>query len=157
MYKLNLGCETNLIPGFENLDIKKEKQDASIKFWAWNTNLPYQDNSCELILVQHVLMYNLQAWWARDLLDIYRALAPGGKFILKEDNNLKYVWKSPGSPGSKGVLSTTNLEQISPILQQVGFKIIDTDPQSIIDKYSNIINRTKKLLKGMMFIVECEK
>ena len=152
--KLNLGCSKNLLEGFENLDIFSKKQDASIKLWEWNTALPYPDNSASLILVQHVLMYCAKQNWDSDIEDIYRVLSPGGVFILKEDNNLKYCWHSVGT---KGVMSSTNLKEIIPTLERNKFKILSTDPKKIIEKYGSIINRQKKLLAGKMFVLEARK
>jgi ubiquinone/menaquinone biosynthesis C-methylase UbiE len=161
LLKINLGSENNILNEFENLD-PRWKLFSGVKPWdGWNSKIPYGDGSAELVLVQHVLMYCKKEDYDRNLQEIYRILCPGGIFLLKEENDKKYQWRKIGTKHKTGnIIGSTNLEEIVPILEKNGFKIISTDSKTITEKYNKnypIINRLPKLFKDKLFIVECQK
>lgn len=156
--KLNLGSERVLLGNFENLD---NRPFPGVKLWSWNTPLPYSDNSAELVLVQHSLMYVASQNYDQNLQEIYRVLCDKGILLLKEEDNRRYQWRKLGTKHKTGhIIGSTNPVDIVPVLERNKFKIINTDPHIIIDKYDKdgkFINRLPKLFKGKLFIVECEK
>lgn len=155
MFKLNLGSESNILAGWENMD---NRPFLGVKYWAWNEPIPYPDNSAEIVLIQHVLMYLSPKDYAWNLKEIYRVLSPGAKFILKEEDDRKYQWRKLGTKHKTGhIIGSTNPIDIIPHLENAGFKNFVTNPNLLIEKYGDIINRQRKLLKGMLFIVESEK
>jgi len=163
MLKLNLGSEDNVLEGFENIDPRWEQfKSLGVKPWGgWNTRIPYEDGSAELAIVQHVLMYCKRENYDKNLQEIHRVLCPSGKLILKEEENGVYQWRKLGTKHRSGhIIGSTNLAEISPILEKNGFKIVSTDAKDLVEKYNKeqkIINRLPKLFKGKLFVVECEK
>jgi O-methyltransferase involved in polyketide biosynthesis len=158
MYRINLGCERQVIDGWENLDPRFEKF-VGAKYWEWNKPIPFANDSAELIVVQHVLMYCPKESYDWNLKEIYRVLGKGGKFLLKEENNLVHQWRKVGTHHKTGfICSSTNPEEITPYLINNGFSNIVNNTKLLVDKYgSKIINRQRKLFRGMMFVIECEK
>lgn len=155
--KINLGCEGQIIDGWVNLDPRWEQFSGS-SYWEWNKPIPFPDESADLILVQHVLMYCAQENYEWNLREIYRVLRKGGKFLLKEDDNRKHTWRKIGTKHKTGcILGSTNNTEILPFLEKVGFKNFITDPAVLVEKYGGIINRQKRLLRGTLFIFESEK
>jgi hypothetical protein len=155
--KLNLGCESQIIEGWENLDPRHDKFPGATP-WQWNLPIPCDDGQAELVLVQHVLMYCERRDYAWNLGEIARALRKGGKFLLKEEDNRIYNWKPLGTKHRTGyICGATNPDDIMPFLKEAGFGNFVTDAKQIMEKYGDIINRQRKLRKGMLFAIECEK
>ena len=156
--KLNLGSESNLLEHFKNLD---NRPFPGVKVWSWNTPLPYSDNSAELVLIQHSFMYVAPKDYDWNLQEIYRVLCPGGTLLIKEEENKKYQWRKLGTRHKTGhIIGSTNQKDIVPVLERNKFKIINTDPHVIVEKYNKdqkVINRLPKLFRGKLFIIECEK
>jgi len=161
--KINLGCESQIIPGFLNFDVRY-KQFVGSLYWEWNKPIPCADDSAELILVQHVLMYLSPQDYDKNLQEIYRVLCPEGILIIKEENNLKYRWRKLGTKHKTGhIVSSTNPEEMVEILKRNKFKIISQDAKAIVIKYNvnrsimPIINRLPKLFANKIFIIESKK
>lgn len=157
MKKLNLGCEGQVIEGWENLDPRWELFPGA-KAWSWNNPIPCGDGEADLVLVQHVLMYCKREDYDWNLREIFRVLCPGGKFILKEEDNRVYNWKPLGTEHRTGfICGATNQDDILPYLKNAGFCNFINDAKSIVNTYGNIINRQPKLFRGKLFVIECEK
>lgn len=155
--KINLGCESQIIDGWVNLDPRWQQFEGA-KYWEWNKPIPCADESTDLVLVQHVLMYCSPENYEWNLKEIYRILCRGGKFLLKEDDNRKHIWRKIGTKHKTGhILGSTNPDEIKQILSKVGFGNFVMDPAVLITKYGDIINRQRRLLKGTLFVIESEK
>ena len=73
--KLHLGCGTKFIPGFIHIDVV---EDVHINHQASACELPYPNDSVELIYASHILEH-FGRWEIRSVLnEWYRVLAPGG-------------------------------------------------------------------------------
>ena len=152
--KLNLGAERNILltEGWHNLDITTKF--GAIIWKGWGNTIPYKNNTADLILVSHSLMFCPKELYKFVFKDIYRVLKRGAKFLLKEDNNIKYQWRKIGTHNIK---SSTNLAEIFNYLVEAKFHSFQADPEILIKKYGNIINRQNKLLQRKIFIIESEK
>ena len=76
--KLNLGCGSKRLDGWENLD--------KIYGWTWESLLPqYKDNSVEAITVSHSLMYVDDVILPSIFQEFYRVLKPNGVVRITED------------------------------------------------------------------------
>ena len=116
MTKVNLGCETNVIPGWLNFDPRSDLAEGIVK-WQWNEPIPLVDSSVYLCVVQHVLMYCSEEDYDRNFQEIRRVLKPGGVFLLKEDDNRRHCWLPVGTNHKTGhILSSTNPDLIVPVL-----------------------------------------
>jgi hypothetical protein len=156
-YKLNIGCGDQIVDGFENLDPRTEL-DPRIKKWEWGTPLPYLNDSVSVAGIQHVLMYCDKALYHPNLLEIRRVLSPAGRFIVKEDNNLKHIWRKEGTKHNTGTIrSNTNRQELEQILNKAGFEVVERDHHKVIEKYGSFINRQHKLDRDICFVFECKK
>ena len=68
MRKLNLGCGTNILPGWENHD-----QDVDLR-----KPLPWMDGAADFVLLEHVLEHFNSAIGYSILEECWRVLKPGG-------------------------------------------------------------------------------
>lgn len=156
-YKLNLGSSTHILDKWENLD-PRDSLDPRIKKWEWNQRLPYADNSCFFILVQHSLMYCDKDKYQWNLKEMHRVLAPYGTLLIKEDNDLHGLWKPIGTVHATGTIrSSTNMNEFTNILNEAGFIVSEADKGTLINRYPDIINRQRKLWHDRVFAVECKK
>lgn len=156
-YKVNLGCGEQVIDGWENLD-PRVQLNPKIRQWEWGQPLPFPDNSCSIILIQHVLMYCDKEQYVPNLMEIKRVLSPLGKLIIKEDNNEKWIWRKEGTRHRTGTIrSNTNKAEMEHILNQCGFTVREKNHGDIIRRYGDIINRQRKLDRDICFVFECEK
>lgn len=156
-YKLNLGCGPHVIEGWQNLDPRNEL-DENIIQWEWNQPLPYQDESCIFALIQHSLMYCDIDNYKQNLMEIHRAMSPFGRLLIKEDNNLKWIWRGIGTQHSTGTIrSNTNLEIMSDLLKECGFTILSTDNNDIMQRYGDIVNRQRKMKRDIIYCIEAAK
>lgn len=94
--KLNLGCSTRPLPGYTNVDARSECKPDVV---ANVRDLPFDDESFELVRASHVLehfppheMPNvLREWW--------RVLKPGGYLVIAVPNHIRLSWRSILAPG----------------------------------------------------------
>lgn len=154
---INLGCELQLLDGWKNLD-PRAHLDPSIIPWQWGEKIPFADGSADKILVQHVLMYCEPDKRKKNLSDIFRTLKSGGLFILKEENNRRHEWRKVGTVHNTGhIKSSTNQDEITPVLQEIGFIVTEPQVEDLIKDHGEYINRHRKLRKGLLFCLECRK
>lgn len=78
MIKLNLGSGYRPLPGFENIDKRKEVNPDMVHDIA--TGLPYDDNSVEEVRAYDILEHIPIGKTVALIEEIYRVLKPGGKF-----------------------------------------------------------------------------
>ena len=84
-FKLNLGCGSHILNGWDNFDIgSRANANIGIKSWKWNDKLPYKDGTVRLVLIQHSLLYCNPKNYNLNLKEIYRVLIPGGKILIEE-------------------------------------------------------------------------
>lgn len=79
--KLNLGCGTNLVKGWTNVDnnpeYKFKKSDQYLK-WDLRKPLPYKEGTVDKIYHEHFIEHLTKPQGEAFLRDSYRALKPGG-------------------------------------------------------------------------------
>ncbi len=79
--KLNLGCGSNKIEGFINIDIEPStKPDLVCNFIT--DKLPYKDNSIDEVVLYHTIEHISKRYHNKILLEIWRVLNPKGLFYL---------------------------------------------------------------------------
>jgi SAM-dependent methyltransferase len=79
--KLNLGCGTNLVEGWTNVDNNPEykiKEPGLYLKWDLRKPLPYEDGSVDKIFHEHFIEHLTKSQGDAFLRDSYRALKPGG-------------------------------------------------------------------------------
>lgn len=77
MTKLNLGCGSNELDGFVNLDASKG--------WHFEDGLFDADGTIEAITISHALMYVASKDWTFVFSEFVRVLRPGGIVRVTED------------------------------------------------------------------------
>lgn len=156
MIKLNLGCWDHILKGWKNLDWKQHND--KIVVWEWNQSLPYLDESVEIVLVQHVMMYCDIGKYVSNLKEIARVLTKDGVLILKEDDNRNWQWRKIGTVHRTGqVRSSVNPDQMKKFLDEAGLEVSPADMKDILRRHGDVINRQNKLKKGFCFLFECKK
>lgn len=89
MTRLNLGCGTNPLTGWLNVDYDESCGPDLVH--DLHNPLPFQDNTVDEILISHTLMYFTKEELANVLADCYRVLKVQGIIRITEDNVfLKY-------------------------------------------------------------------
>jgi len=156
--KLNLGCGNSILDGWENFDID-ERAVNGVRPWAWDRNIPYPDGSVETVLIQHSLQHCRPEDYDKNFSEIKRVLMPGGTIVVKEADNRYYVWSKPGERDKDGIIaSTTSEPEMVEVLSRNGFQNVITDPQIVVNKYGDAINRQRRLLsRKQLFVVEGTK
>ncbi|NPD88875.1 MAG: methyltransferase domain-containing protein [Asgard group archaeon] len=102
MIKLNLGCGIFYKPGYINIDLVEDKIADQI---ADVTNLPYEENSVDLIEASHIIEHFDVNQVPFVLSEWYRILKPGGKLEIEIPNLLKSVIKLKLSKYRKQLLT----------------------------------------------------
>jgi predicted SAM-dependent methyltransferase len=130
--KLNLGCGSMALNGFENLD----KNTG----WTWESGLSYKDNSIEAITESHSLMYVYDKDWPFVFNEMKRVLMIGGVIRITEDatDNPQSKWFG----GHPTAVALTSFKKISDYLS--GFNIFKVDSnfsyfkdKSLLQDYHN--------------------
>ena len=78
--KLNLGCGTNKIPGFINVDIDPKVEPDNV--FDFVGKFPYEDETVEEIVAYHVFEHIPKASHSAIYDEIYRVLQPDGNFTM---------------------------------------------------------------------------
>lgn len=97
--KLNLGCGTNKIEGFVNVDA-----DSSVnpdQCWDFTQKFPLENESVELITLYHVIEHLPKNFRDVILSEIHRVLIPGGSVIITYPEFLKCVYNWKHNVGGK--------------------------------------------------------
>jgi len=92
--KLNIGCGINKLEGFINIDCDPEmKPDLVHKL---PTKLPYENESCELIVMYHTIEHISKKEHGAILMEFWRLLSPEGLLIITFPEFTKCVenWKT---------------------------------------------------------------
>jgi len=92
--KLNLGCGSNRIDGFINIDVEPScKPDIVCNFIGGK--LPYKNNTVSEVVLFHTIEHISKRFHNLVLKEIWRVLKPGGLFIVSYPEFLKCVenWK----------------------------------------------------------------
>jgi predicted SAM-dependent methyltransferase len=92
--RLNLGCGTNRIEGFINIDVEPScKPDVICNFMAGK--LPYKAGTVEEVVLFHCIEHIKKSLHRHILEEVWRVLKPSGKFIVSYPEFLKCVdnWK----------------------------------------------------------------
>lgn len=76
MYYLNLGCGSHFHPDWINIDIVA--MDPRVTVHDLRRNIPYADNSCEVVYHSHVLEHFPRLVALNFIRECYRVLKPGG-------------------------------------------------------------------------------
>lgn len=93
--KLNLGCGTEKLEGYINIDVEPTcKPDLIFNFLA--PPLPYEAGSVESIVMFHTIEHVRKTYHLRLLQECYRLLEPKGQLIISFPEFLRCVenWKS---------------------------------------------------------------
>lgn len=77
--KLNLGCGSRKLAGFENLD----KETG----WLIESGLPYASGSVDAITISHMLLHVPEGKYYDVFLEFHRVLVPGGIVRITEHEN----------------------------------------------------------------------
>ena len=152
--RANLSCGDHIIPGWDNFDIPI-KAINGIHEWQWNKPLPYADNSVSLVLIQHCTNHCSHEDFIANFTEIRRVLKHGGKVLVKDADDRRFVWRKIGSHLDGGViLSTMSEPKMREVLVKSGFVNVESDTDIIIARHGSILNRTNKLRKGLLFAIE---
>jgi SAM-dependent methyltransferase len=73
--KLHLGCLTNVIPGWDNLDIV---EGEGVIFCDLRNDLPYADASVSRVFSEHLIEHLTKEVGVHLLTECFRVLVPGG-------------------------------------------------------------------------------
>lgn len=76
--KLNLGCGTQILAGWHNVDLKRSDENVDLGKFPW----PWPDNSAEDILASHILEHFDREAGRYFLAECWRVLVPGGVLHL---------------------------------------------------------------------------
>lgn len=109
--KLNIGCGSQVLPGWVNLDHRPHIADG-ITEWSWPDAFPTDDESVDIIFVSYFLMYLDFADYGIFLDRCKAALSSWGWLIVREDDNRQRVWKEVGTKHSTGVIRSTTDPEI---------------------------------------------
>ena len=134
--KLNLGCGKHLLPGYINIDLHNPKADI---IHDLTTPLPYENETIDEILAEHIIEHFLPAEWPVVIRDWVRVLKPHSKIIihcpdikrcaknLLADKPLSSRWLLPifGGYKGKGQLHKNGfwLEKLTFDLKAVGIEV----------------------------------
>lgn len=94
MLKLNLGCATNKLEGYVNIDVEVAcKPDLLLNFVA--ENLPYKTRSVDEILLFHTIEHISKRNHIKLLMECQRVLKVGSQLLVSYPEFLKCVenWK----------------------------------------------------------------
>ena len=153
LHKVYLGAGVHTVPGFENYDIKQCTPDTVI--WKWNDPIRLPDNSCSEILIQQSIMYCNKDNYVDNLKECRRVLAPGGRVLIKEDNNKVRIWRQPGYNRHGGLVqSNTNREELEQLLVASGFVVAPDTPVQLLHAHPGYFNRGVMVRSGECFIVK---
>lgn len=87
MKKLHLGCGTNYIKGWINIDLDSKVADKRLDL---TKGLPYSSNTISYIYSEHFIEHLSYAEFKKLLFECYRVLAPGG-IIRISTPDLRFV------------------------------------------------------------------
>lgn len=82
LLKLNLGCGQSHIPGFVNCDLDASLQPAPDKVFDLMERWPFDNNSCELVLLSHIIEHIPEPVHPRILIEAHRVLTMGSEIVL---------------------------------------------------------------------------
>jgi glycosyltransferase involved in cell wall biosynthesis/predicted SAM-dependent methyltransferase len=85
--RLNLGCGTNILPGWENLDLEPS---PGARFWDATQGIPIQSESVRLIFCEHFIEHLDLASVLRFLAECHRVLVSGGVLRISTPD-LRYL------------------------------------------------------------------
>lgn len=152
-FKINLGCGNHILQGWDNFDTASRAK-WEVRDWEWNKKLPYKDETVRLVLIQHSLQHCSIKDYDRNFSEINRVLIRRGKILIQEADDRNFIWHSPGKIDSDGLIaSSTSEPEIIDVLEANGFENIINDKVLLVKKYGDVINRTRRLLKGNKFFV----
>lgn len=114
--KLNLGCGSDWLKGFENLDRRVG--------WTFESGLPFNDESVQGVTISHALMYVLEPNWPRAMAECFRVLAPGGVIRITEDDMESDTSKRKHNPWP-GMVTRTGPSMLRKHLEDAGFTAHD--------------------------------
>lgn len=156
--KLNLGCGTNKLPGYVNIDVEPQcKPDLVCNFV--NDRLPYKDNSIDEVVLFHCIEHINKGLHRLIISEIWRVLKPGGEFYISYPEFTKCYenWKSNYRGQRKFWEATIFGRQLYPsdyhvcimhtpefikFLRQHGFDFIFSCPE-IAEQYNTVVNCVK--------------
>ena len=155
--KLNIGCGIHKLSGFINIDCDEAvKPDLVHKLPA---RLPYENDSCELIVMYHTIEHIPKRSHPFILIEIWRLISKEGMVVISYPNFLRCVenWKT----NYKGMrqlweatifgrqftlddyhVSLMDDEEFSRTLIDCGFQIIKITPE-VKEPYNTIIKVKK--------------
>jgi predicted SAM-dependent methyltransferase len=79
--RLNLGCGSNKIRNFINIDIEESCKPDLIHDFV-HKKLPYKDNSVSEVVLSHVIEHISRRFHKGFLREVHRVLKPGGVFFV---------------------------------------------------------------------------
>jgi len=104
--KLNLGCGSNKIPGYTNVDVEPSCEPDLVHDFT-KAPLPFEDNSVEEILFFHTVEHISKKLHHAIFNEFWRVLKPGGTLIvsypefrvcvenwLKNEGDIKDFWEA---------------------------------------------------------------
>jgi predicted SAM-dependent methyltransferase len=156
--KLNLGCGSNKIPGYINIDMEPTcKPDLVCNFV--NVKLPYKANTIDEVVLFHTVEHIHKPHHVRIFLDIWRILKPDGELYVSypEFSKCYEYWKS-NHRGQKKFWEATifgrqkypsdyhvcimHTPEFKKFLKSIGFTNIFSCPEASED-YNTVVNCTK--------------
>lgn len=161
MLKLNLGCGSNKIEGFVNIDTEAScKPDVVCNFIT--NKLPYKTSSVEEVVLFHTIEHISKRFHPTILKEIHRVLKLGGSFIVSYPEFLKCVdnWKN-NFRGQKEFWEATlygrqlyssdfhvcimHTEDFVEVLRDCGFYVVNYYPEPI--EHFNTVILCKKVAR----------
>lgn len=155
--KLNLGCGTNKIEGFINVDIDRDVSPDEI--FDFTGKFPYADNSVDEVVAFHVIEHIPKRNHDLIFSEIYRVLVPHGKLILSfpefpvcveywktNKKGMKEFWEATiygrqASPFDFHVCITAR-DDIAVELVRKGFAILYNGPEKY-EEFNSVIKAEK--------------
>jgi predicted SAM-dependent methyltransferase len=92
--KLNIGCGINKLVDFINIDCDSDLNPDLVH--KLPKPLPYEGNSCDLIVMYHTIEHIEKRYHTYILLELWRLIKPDGLIIITYPNFLRCVehWKN---------------------------------------------------------------
>jgi len=160
MKKLNLGCGSNKLEGFINIDAEKSCKPDLI--WDFATkSLPYRSNSIDEIVLFHCIEHIKKSLHYPLILEFWRLLKPKGRLLISYPEFIKCVnnWKR-NYKGLRDFWEATlygrqlyphdahvcimNTPDFIELLRSVGFNEIVAKPE-LNEPYNTVISCCKDL------------